>query len=89
MPNDATIRLKSINSSVTIAKGLTESDVYLNISNLLSIYFTGMVMSGYGIIPSLLSLYPEYINNKYGVCAILKSAYTNGSVSVHFTAIYY
>ena len=46
-------------------------------------------MSGYGIIPSLLSIYPEYINNKYKVCAILESTYTSGSVSIHFKAIYY
>lgn len=78
-----------MNSYITIPKNLTESSVNLEISNLLSIHFTGLIMNGYGIIPSLLSLYSGYIKNKYIVTAILESAYTNGSVSIHFMAIYY
>lgn len=43
---------------------------------------------GYGIIPTLSSLYSGYLSNKYIVYAVLKS-YANDNVTINFKAIYY
>lgn len=88
MSNDATIRFKSINSSITILKYITQSSVKLKISNLLSMHCTGLKIEA-GVFPSLSSLYSEYLDNEYYVCAVLESACTTSNVTVNFKAIYY